>query len=255
MRNIRLTLQYDGTDYHGWQSQVGGGTVQNALQEALKRLTGLETPVTAAGRTDAGVHALAQVVSFKTPSDLDAPTIKRALNALLPFDIRVVEASHAPDSFNPRFAARGKVYAYLIANTDLASPFSRKYVWRVVQALDLGAMRAAAAELVGRHDFRAFMGAGSSVGDTVREVRRLEVQELHGIGFMGLTLPGDYVRLEVQGDGFLRHMVRNIVGTLVDVGRGKMQPGRMGEILASGDRTCAGPTAPARGLFLCKVLY
>ena len=255
MRNVRLTLQYDGTDYRGWQSQVGGGTVQNALQEALKRLTGIEASVMAAGRTDAGVHALAQVVSFKTPSDLDAPTIKRALNALLPSDIRVMEAMDVPDSFNPRFAARGKVYAYLIANTELASPFSRKYVWRVVHALDLAAMRAAAAELVGRHDFSAFMGAGSSVDDTVRELLRLEVQELNGIGFMGLTLPGDFVRLVVHGDGFLRHMVRNIAGTLVDVGRGKMQPGSMGRILASGDRSNAGPTAPARGLFLCKVLY
>ncbi len=255
MRNIKLVLEYDGAGYQGWQRQKRGKTVQAALEDCILRLTGRKAVLRGAGRTDAGVHALGQVASFRTASELDTATIKRALNALLPPDIRVRSASEAAEDFHPRFSPGRKTYRYLIANADFASPFISRYVWRVPQRLDVDVMKRAARHFVGEHDFRAFMGSGSSVKGTVREVYRVRVEELRSVAFLGANMRGRFIRITVSGNGFLRHMVRNIVGTLVEVARGKISPGQVGGILASGDRRKAGPTAPANGLFLQGIVY
>ena len=255
MRNIKLLIQYDGTRYHGWQSQKQGEpTVQAVLNDCVIRLTG-RGGLKGAGRTDAGVHALGQVAQFSTSSELPVATIKRALNAMLPDDIRVLSSEQADGPFHPRYSATSKSYFYLIANMDNVSPFLSRYVWQVPHRLDIKEMKRAAEGLVVRHDFRAFMGSGSSVKDTIREVTALTVQSSSSIGFLGFKLRGKFIKIAVEGDGFLRHMVRNIVGTLVDVGSGKKVVDSVQDILSSGDRRLAGPTAPAKGLFLVKVEY
>jgi tRNA pseudouridine38-40 synthase len=256
MRNVKLALQYDGTDFSGWQGQARGErTVQAVLLEGIARLTGERPRLTAAGRTDAGVHALGQVACFQTSSSLPSGTIKRALNALLPLDVRVASAGDVDETFHPRYSARGKRYFYLIAAMDFVSPFAMRYVWRLPGLLDVRGMAAAGERLVGEHDFRAFMGAGSAVRGTVRTITHLAVEQEEGIGFLGARLDGGFIKVTVEGTGFLRHMVRNIVGTLVEVARGKLGPESVEDIIESRDRRAAGPTAPARGLFLEKVFY
>ncbi|GAB4387331.1 MAG: tRNA pseudouridine(38-40) synthase TruA [Thermodesulfovibrionales bacterium] len=256
MRNIKLALEYDGTAYSGWQSQKRGeATVQAALEEAVEKLTGRRPRVIGSGRTDAGVHALGQVACFRTASALGADVIKRGLNALLPPDIRVREAEEAEPGFHPQLSARGKRYFYVISNSERLSPFMERFAWRVPQRLAVPAMRTAAAFVVGRRDFSAFRASGSSARTSEREITRVAVSSARGLCFAGARLEGRFIRVTVEGDGFLRHMVRNIVGTLVDVGRGKIKPGDVPGIIASGDRKAAGPTAPARGLFLEKVFY
>jgi tRNA pseudouridine38-40 synthase len=256
MRNIKLTLEYDGTGYSGWQSQRRGEpTVQSALEEAVERLTGRSSRVVGAGRTDAGVHALGQVACFRTASALEAETMGRALNAMLPPDIRVRAARDAHASFHAQWSATWKSYFYVIANMEQVSPFLERYVWKVPQRLNLPRMRAAARHLLGRHDFAAFRASGSSAKTSEREIRSLSVTESRGMPFLGAKLQGRFIRVRVEGSGFLRHMVRNIVGTLVEVGRGKLPPEAVAGIMASRDRRTAGPTAPAKGLFLEKVRY
>jgi tRNA pseudouridine38-40 synthase len=255
MRNIKLVLEYEGTAYRGWQSQKEGPTVQDTVEGCIAGLTGERSSLIGAGRTDSGVHALGQVAAFKTSSGLDAATIKRALNALLPPDIRVRAASEEDGSFHPRYGASLKTYFYIISNTPHASPFLRRYAWRVPQGLDARAMSRAAAHLEGRHDFRAFMGAGSGTRSSERTLSALRVEHLEGIEFLGASVGGRFVRITVQGEGFLRHMVRNIVGTLVEVGKGKTDAEAVKDVIASGERSEAGPTAPPQGLFLKEVLY
>jgi tRNA pseudouridine38-40 synthase len=256
MRNIKLLLQYDGTDFSGWQAQARGErTVQTALIDGIARLTGQTPLLKAAGRTDAGVHALGQVACFQTASPLPPATIKRALNALLPPDVRVASAGEVDETFHPRYSAGGKRYFYLIANMDFVSPFARRYAWRLPFALDLPGMEDAARRFEGEHDFRALMGAGSGVRETVRTITSLAVERKEGLGFLGARLEGGFIKVTVEGTGFLRHMARNIVGTLVEVARGRLGPESVGDIIESGDRGAAGPTAPARGLFLESVFY
>lgn len=246
-RNIKLTLQYDGTDYVGWQRQAAGTSIQGLLEDALLPIEGSHVTVHGAGRTDAGVHAVGQVASVKLTATLDAVTLARALNAVLPLDVRVARAEVMPDGFHARFSATGKVYDYQIVNGPFASPFARRYVWHVIPRLDLEAMREAGAGLVGEHDFAAFQGSGSEVHTSVRTVRR--------IAWQGSGAPDDPLVMRIEGDGFLRHMVRNIAGTLVETGLGRWPPGEMAAILASKDRARAGTTAPAAGLILREVLY
>jgi len=256
MRTVRLKLQYEGTDFQGWQSQAQGErTVQDVLEAAIKKITNEDARVTSAGRTDTGVHALEQVATFPTSSTLSADTLSRALNAVLPFDVRVLEVRDAPEDFHPRYSAASKRYVYLIANMEVLSPFVSRYAWHVRRPLDAGAMREAALHLTGEHDFRAFMAAGSSVKTTVRKLTSFEIAEATTINFLGFTLRGRFLRIEAEGNGFLRHMVRNISGTLVEVGKGRMDAGYIKEILLSGNRDLAGPTAPARGLFLERITY
>lgn len=246
-RTLKLTLEYDGTEYVGWQRQASGTSIQGLLEDALRPIEGGAVTVHGAGRTDAGVHALGQVASVRLTATLDAPTLARALNAVLPQDVRVASAEVVPDDFHARFSATGKVYDYRIVCGPYVSPFLRRYVWHVPPQPDRTVMREAADALVGQHDFAAFQGAGSDVHTSVRTVRRID--------WAGTGGPDDPLVMRIEGDGFLRHMVRTIAGTLVEIGLGRWPPGAIPGILASKDRARAGTTAPASGLFLREVLY
>jgi len=246
-RNLKLTLQYDGTPYVGWQRQAAGTSIQGLIEEALAPIEGNPVTVHGAGRTDAGVHALEQVATVTLTSTIGEATLCRALNAVLPDDVRVLAVQEAPPDFHARFSATGKTYEYRIVDAPFASPFIYRYAWHVPQALDVEAMRAAATALIGRHDFAAFQAAGSTVASTERTVEAIEWER--GGGF---DRP---IAMRITGDGFLRHMVRNIVGTLVEVGSGRWEGSTVGSILASRARARAGPTAPAHGLFLVAVRY
>jgi tRNA pseudouridine38-40 synthase len=256
VRNIKLILEYDGTDFAGWQVQgQGERTVQDVLRAAIVSVTGEDSQVVASGRTDSGVHAIRQVAAFETGSGLDPSTLKRALNANLPGDVRVKGAEEASGGFHPIRDALGKRYVYLMANMEHVSPFVSRYVWHLPGGLDLKAMKEATLEFQGRRDFASLMATGSDVKDTVREVRLSRLVESEGLGFLGFELKGRFLRLQVEGDGFLRHMVRNIAGTVAEVGRGRLSAEDIPDLLEARDRDAAGPTAPACGLFLESVEY
>ena len=244
---LRLLLQYDGTDYVGWQRQAAGTSIQGLLEDALRPIEGAEVSVHGAGRTDAGVHALGQVASVTLTASIDPVTLARALNAVLPLDVRVAGAEVAAADFHARFSATGKIYDYRVVNAPFMSPFLRRYVWHVMPRLETEAMREAGSTLVGEHDFAAFQGTGTDVHTSVRTVHRLD--------WSGSGGPDDPLVMRIEGDGFLRHMVRTIAGTLVEIGWGRWPPGAMAGILASRDRARAGTTAPAAGLVLREVLY
>jgi tRNA pseudouridine38-40 synthase len=244
MRNIKLNLSYDGTDFHGWQRQPRLRTIQQVLEEAVEQLTGARPTTTASGRTDAGVHALGQVVHFLTPSRHSTETFVRALNAILPRDVRVLEAAEMPQSFHATLDARSKRYRYAIDNARIASPFQLRYSWHVPLPLDEAAMARAAASLLGRHDFRSFETDWPNRMSSVRTIVDLVVERR-----------GDSVAIEVEADGFLYNMVRSIAGTLVLVGNGKRPESWVAEALAAQNRVEAGPTAPPQGLFLLMVRY
>jgi len=241
---FKVVLAYDGTDFVGWQRQASGVSIQALIEDALEPLEGHPVTVTGAGRTDAGVHALGQVASFALARDVDAATIVRAVNARLPPDVRIVSADAVAPSFHARFDARSKTYRYRIWNADVVSPFERRYVWHVPGVLDTDGMAAAARCLEGRHDFSAFQAAES---DTATAERTLHSSRV--------VVSPPQVFYDVTGDGFLRHMVRTIAGSLVDVGRGRHAPEWMREVLGSRERASAGRTAPASGLFLMGVHY
>ena len=253
MRTLKLTLAYDGTRLVGWQRQQEGESVQGLLEHALAGFEGAPVTVVGAGRTDAGVHALGQVASARVSCPHSPPDLLRGLNAVLPFDIRVLEVVEAPDRFHARFDARQKRYRYLIRHGGFVSPFERDWVWHVREGLDLDAMQAAATQLIGTHDFSAFQSAGSNVRDPVRTVSQSTLVPVLATTF-SVTQQAS-LAYEVTGTGFLRHMVRAIVGTLVEVGRGSREATSMAHLLATGRRADAGATAPARGLFLVAVDY
>lgn len=255
MKKFRLLLEYDGAAYHGWQVQKDETTIQGVIEDRILKITGERSVVLGAGRTDAGVHALAQVASFRTESRLDAETMKKALNANLPEDIRVLDARLVDDSFHPIRDATKKRYFYFIANQRSSSVFLRRYSWLVPQPMDLDCMSEASQVLVGRHDFSSFKGTGSDVRDSVREIYSLSIERINNIDFMTATVAGNFIKITVEANGFLRHMVRNIAGTLVKTGRERTPAKRMKEILVSRDRNLAGQTAPAKGLFLERVEY
>ncbi len=243
MPSFRITVAYDGTDFVGWQRQANGVSIQGLIEDALGKLEGRAVAVAGAGRTDSGVHALGQVAAFTLERAMPAEAVLRALNAHLPDAIRIMSAAEAPASFHPRFAAHSKTYRYRILNTDVASPFERRYAWHVPGVLDVEAMSAAARLLEGEHDFAAFQASGSDVASTVRAVLSSR-----------MTM-GELLAYEVTGGGFLRHMIRTIVGTLVEIGRGRRPAESMAHLLVLRDRAQAGPTAPAAGLFLVAVDY
>ena len=247
MRNLKLTIQYDGTDYAGWQRQPNGVSIQGLLEDALAPIEGAAVAVHGAGRTDAGVHALAQAANVKVANALDTQVLARALNAVLPADVRILGVEEVAPDFHARFSAVAKTYEYQIINAPIVSAFLHRYVWHVPQPLDVEAMRAAAAPLVGRHDFAGFQGAGSDVATTERTLMDVEIED--GGGF---DLP---VVLRIRGDGFLRHMVRAIVGTLAEIGAGSRQVDSIAEMLRARDRQAAGATAPPQGLTLISVRY
>lgn len=244
MPRFRLTLEYDGAGFAGWQVQPGGTrTVQGVLAAALERIAGHPCRPAGASRTDAGVHAEGQLASIELETGLDAGRLLRALNGVLPPDLAVVEAALAPPGFHARRAARSKLYRYRIWNGECRSPLRAAHSHRVFTPLDLPALRRAASHLLGRHDFRSFQAARAAPGSTVRTLHRVDVEgETRG-----------EVRLWVEGDAFLRHMVRILAGTLVEAGIGRRDPDDLPALLAARDRSRAGPTAPARGLCLVRV--
>jgi tRNA pseudouridine38-40 synthase len=244
--NFRLTLEYDGTDFAGWQVQAGScRTVQGALEAAIARVTGQTVRVAGASRTDAGVHAEGQVASARIETALAAAELQSALNGTLPSDAAVVEASRVPEDFHARYSAKGKLYSYRVWNHPSRSPLRRTRTYWVARPLDVAAMSCAARELIGRHDFAALQGSGSEVESSIRTIAALRIEQESSPELV----------FWVEGDGFLRHMVRNLVGTLLEVGWGRRSSESMIELLASGDRRMAGPTAPAGGLALIRVFY
>lgn len=246
-RNLKLTVAYDGTRFHGFQRQAGHKlpTVQEALEEAWRRLTGEAVKATGAGRTDAGVHALGQVVNIRTQvASIPAERVPYAFNSVLPKDVAVLECVEVPLAFHARFDARWKRYEYRVLNRAFPSPVERLYTYHVSHPLDVEAMQEGARLLLGTHDFSAFSGSEAKGRSPVRTVSRCDVWR-----------DGEKVHFAVEGDGFLYRMVRTIVGTLLQVGLGKKEPGWVGEVLASRDRAEAGPTVPACGLYLVEVGY
>jgi tRNA pseudouridine38-40 synthase len=246
VRHIRLVVEYDGTGLCGWQRQANGPTVQGHLEDALGELLTHPVSVTGASRTDAGVHARGQVASFRTERRIPLHGVRRGLNGLLPPSIAVAEATEVGDDFHPRFSATGKHYRYLLHTRADRSPRWRDRAWHHPEPLDRPAMRAAAAALIGEHDFAAFRAAGCAAKHSVRRLHQVEVSEL---------ADEPVVAVDVRGNAFLRNMVRIVVGTLVEVGRGRRSATQVAEILASKDRTRAGITAPACGLELMSVSY
>ena len=244
MRNLKLTLSYDGTRLVGWQRQAEGDSVQGLLEEALARFEGAPVTVHGAGRTDAGVHALGQVANVQLTCAHDISTFMRALNAQLPEDIRVLAIEEVSHDFHARFTARSKTYRYQIRHGMIADPFERAYVWHMPERLDVDAMIRAASALVGTHDFVAFQSVGSPTRDSVRTITQSTIEDTAG-----------RLTYEISGDGFLRHMVRAIVGTLVEIGRGCRTPDSMTSLLRGSARSDAGATAPPQGLFLVRVDY
>ncbi len=245
MRRIQLTLAYDGTAYRGFQLQPNGPTIQSVTEETLSRLLQEPVRLRAAGRTDAGVHAREQVVDFADSGNRPPETILKGGNALLPPDIRIVSAREVPLSFDARRQAKEKEYRYFLHLYPVASPFFSRHAWHIEKPLDLDSIRKGLAHIVGEHDFASFQGQGCTAKTTVRTIFRAELGEFHP--------PLRFIA--ISGGGFLRHMVRNVVGTLVDVGKGKYPPERVRELFFLRDRTAAGPTAPARGLFLWEITY
>jgi tRNA pseudouridine38-40 synthase len=249
MRVFKLTISYDGTDFSGFQRQANARSVQGELEDALATIEGKRVTVFGAGRTDAGVHALGQVASFKLSNTIAVGHLVRALNAKLPEDVRVLSAEEAAGGFNARFSARSKVYRYRVSNTRVMSPFQRRFAWHISRHLDLAAMNDAARELVGEHDFACFQAKGGKVRSTVRTMTRSDWTEAPLAG------GGRLLVYEVAGTGFLKYMVRAVVGTLVEVGDGRRTPATVRDLLVSGTRAAAGPTAPPSGLYLVRVDY
>lgn len=248
MRTLKLTLAYDGTAYAGWQWQAGQRTLQGELEAALARVCGESIRVTASGRTDAGVHALGQVVSFQIDGDMPSAVLQKALNAELPDDMAVLEVADARENFHAIRAAVRKRYRYVINDGRVRDVFRRQYSWHYRRRLDTDAMQRAASVLVGTHDFRSFETTGSERSSSIRTVYEVSVARA------GQGSP-DLVTVEIEADGFLYNMVRSIVGTLVEVGRGVRPEIWPAEVLAARDRRAAGMTAPAQGLFLVSVQY
>lgn len=246
-RWLKLTVAYDGTAYSGWQIQPNLPTVQGTLAEAWQAITGEAITLTASGRTDAGVHALGQVVGLATASNLPPERLRQGLNAKLPDDIVVLSVEAAPANFHATHDALQKLYRYQIHNSRVRPLLDRRYRWHLPQPLDVAAMQAAAALLVGRHDFASFETTGSERSSTVRTLSHV------GVGQGGPA--GTEIDIDVCGDGFLYNMVRGIAGTLVEVGRGAREPEWTTEVLAARDRRAAGPNAPALGLVLMRVDY
>jgi tRNA pseudouridine38-40 synthase len=276
MPTYKITLAYDGTGFIGWQRQASGVSVQGLVEDAVRPIAGADVAVAGAGRTDAGVHALGQVASFALDRVVDSRTLVRAMNARLPAEVRVLSAETVAASFHARFSACGKSYQYRIWNADVLDPFERAYTWHVTGALDLTAMSRGASYIEGEHDFAAFQAGDSTAKSTVRKVFHCGVRIAewavrssygtdpvpyvppgisYSAGIAQSSLARSMILVDVSGDGFLRHMVRTLVGSLVDIGRGRRRAEWIQELLAGRRRTDAGPTTPARGLFLVSVDY
>ncbi len=253
MRNIKLVIEYDGSDFHGWQRQAISPTVQAVLEHAISKMTGEKISLTGSGRTDAGVHALGQVANFHTSSDIPTVAFLKGLNSILPSSVAVKDVCEVPLDFHARYSAVAKEYIYHIQISCVRSPLWCRTAWLMPWDLDIGAMRDASRLLLGKHDFKCFQAAGSEVKTTVRQIVKCGIDLLPPSCFY----PEDVKNLlfYIVADGFLKYMVRNIVGTLVEIGTGRYPASWISELLFSKDRKLAGKTAPARGLFLKRVYY
>jgi len=246
-RNLRLEIEYDGTNYCGWQTQKNlrhRKTIQDAIEKTLRKIIQEEIHLIVSGRTDAGVHARAQVVNFKTSRAISAKKLQIALNGLLPDDIAVRKISEAPLDFHSRFDAKSKLYRYVILNRPYSAPLLRKEVYFYPHPLNISLMRREAKALLGRHNFRSFQATEKKEKNPFKSIKKI-----------GITRKGPFLRIDIEADGFLYNMMRNIVGTLISVGRGRLPKGSLKRILMAKDRRAAGQTAPARGLSLIKVRY
>jgi tRNA pseudouridine38-40 synthase len=244
-KNFKLTIEYDGTDYHGWQRQANDRTIQGEIENALMTMTGNKITLIGAGRTDAGVHAFGQVANFLCRTALEPHVFQKGLNSLLPKDIVITRCTQVSVKFHARYDVKSKSYHYRILNRELPAAIFRRYAWHIRKRLNLDAMSGSLCYIIGTHDFKAFEGTGSPRANTVRSVMHADLEKRND----------GYLVFKIQGNGFLRFMVRNIVGTLVDVGLGKIMPRDINRILVSKDRNLAGITAPAHGLFLMNVNY
>ena len=253
MRTIKLTLEYDGTPFHGWQSQPGKVTVQGELEKALHKITGEEISVIGAGRTDAGVHALGQVASFRTNSKIPLNGLLKALNSIVPKEMAVISCDEAPENFHPIRDACYKVYVYHIVSVASRVPILNQRAWIVASHIDVDAIKRATAFLKGKHDFSSFRASGSSVKSSIREIYRADFSMMKEPPFP--VLRGDHYLFTIAANGFLRYMVRNIVGTLMEIGLGRRPWPYMEAILEAKDRTMAGRTAPPQGLYLKEVSF
>jgi tRNA pseudouridine38-40 synthase len=244
MRNISLIVSYDGTSYHGWQCQPDLPTIQQILQERIEKIINHRIKLFAGARTDSGVHAYGQTVNYFTNSMIELKLLVRGLNSLLPPDIRIRSACEAGENFHSRYSAKSKIYVYSLLNSVYSSPFYARYAWHVPYVLNAPLMDRTIKEITGVHDFSAFKKKDKLYKSPVREVLKA-----------GVKKRGDFIYVVIEGTGFLRYMVRNIVGTLVLAGSGKLIENNFREILESKDRDNAGPTAPAKGLFLRRIKY
>lgn len=245
MPNIKLTISYDGTNYHGWQKQKNKVTIQQTLESALEKILNKKINLTGAGRTDAGTHAIAQIANFKIDSvRIPLNKLSVALNSTLRDDIRVLSSEIVQENFHARKSAKTKTYLYVISNTPVQSPFSARYSWYIPYKINLKRMQKAAKMLKGKQDFKSFMSQGSNTKSTVRNLREIKIKKKNS-----------QIIFTFEADGFLKQMVRNIIGTLVEIGIGKREPEEILKILNAKDRTKAGVCAPANGLFLLEVNY
>ena len=244
MRNIKLTIEYDGTSYGGWQKQKNNRTIQQCIEEAIKLLTGEDVELIGSSRTDAGVHAKGMIANFITNSQIPADKFREAINTKLPDDIGIIKSEEVDRNFHSRYDSKGKTYCYTLVNRYEKVCIGRNYVYQVRDELNYNLMKDAAKYFLGKHDFKAFKTNGSSVKTSVRTINGLE-----------LELKGDVIKIFVSADGFLYNMVRIIVGTLIEVGKGKIKPEDIESIIKNGDRSKAGPCVPPNGLVLEKVFY
>jgi len=245
VKNFKLIIEYDGTRYHGWQRQKADRTIQQEIENALAVMTGSRVPLNGSGRTDAGVHAWGQVANFLCETDLTGTVFQKGLNSILPDDIVIKDCRRVDQRFHARYDAKSKIYHYRIINRNVAPAIGRQYAWFIRTKLDPDAMRSALAHIIGSHDFKSFEATGSPRAHTLRNIMAAGLNEQRD---------GSLV-FKIEANGFLRYMVRNIVGTLVDVGLGKITPAGFSGILASKNRRHAGAPAPAHGLFLMEVKY
>ena len=245
LNNFKLTIEYDGTEYQGWQSQKNGRTIQEVIENAINIMTGKKVSLTGSGRTDAGVHALGQTANFHCNTELGPETFQKGLNSLVPDDIVIKECKEVDEKFHARYDVKSKIYEYRILNCKTPAAIGRQYAWFIRKKLDLNAMESAVSHIIGEHDFKAFEGTGSPRLHTTRNVMNAKIEQKNT----------NCLYFEIEADGFLRFMVRNIVGTLVDVGLDKITPDDFKQILISKDRNKAGATAPPHGLFLMHVKY
>lgn len=244
MRNIRLKIQYDGSNYSGWQTQTERLGIQEVLETAIREITGENINLIASGRTDAKVHSLGQVANFRTQSSIPGEKFLKVINNRLPEDIRIIESAEVDFDFHSRFDAKKKRYRYRISNKEIANPIDRNYSYNVERPLDIEEMKASLKYFIGKHDFESFMGPRSVVSSTVRTIYSIELLEKDG-----------FIEIVIEGNSFLRYMIRIIIGTLIFIGHGKIKKEDIENIILAKDRRKAGPTAPARGLFLEKVYY